>query len=135
MVGNRQMKNDLFALKRFTVLKEVCERNEMCSLDSVFCERRPERSFEVFKIEVCTALSADRYTQMLPPPINRVFRHHRPLPTVDSPITDHYRQVTQPSQTVTGRCYSRHRPLQTGDSPISDRYRQVMPPSQTVTER
>ena len=82
------MKNDLFALKRFTVLKEVCERNEMCGLDSVFCERRPERSVEVFRIEICAPLPTDRYRQMLPPPINRVFPRRRPLPTVDSPISD-----------------------------------------------
>ena len=75
------MKNDLFAVKRFTVLKEVCERNEMCGLDWVFCERRSHRSVEVFRIEVCTPLSADRYRQMLPPPINRVFSRHRPLET------------------------------------------------------
>ena len=60
LIGNRPMKNALLALKPFTVMKEVCERNEMCGLNSVFCERRAERSVEVLRREVCTPLSADR---------------------------------------------------------------------------
>ena len=93
----------------------------MCGLDSVFCERRPERSVEVLRIEVCTPLSADRYRQMLPPPINRVFPRHRPLQAGYATVTDDYRQVTQPSQTVTDRCYSRHKRLQTCNTPATDR--------------